>query len=101
MQEIPSYVVSDFDDDTLSLMRELDALGGDAKIFNAEAHAIVAGSDDDNNNVDSTNQTLWINNNRVGYRNTSISKTEPSGKRTLAFSIKSLASAILPRLRYA
>ena len=35
--EIPSYVVSGFDDETLRLAQELDGLGGgDAKIFNAE-----------------------------------------------------------------
>ena len=35
--EIPSYVVSGFDEETLNLAKDLDALGGgDAKIFNAE-----------------------------------------------------------------
>ena len=92
MQEIPSYVVSGFDDDTLSLMRELDALGGgDAKIFNAEAHAVVVGSDDDDIDINnSTNQTIWINNNRVGFRNTSLSKTEPIANSIKYFTFSSV-----------
>jgi hypothetical protein len=68
--------VSAFDEETLNLSKELEALGGgDAKIFNAEAHTIVVGPDDDDDGHDITNQTLWVKDNRIGFRNTSLSKT--------------------------
>jgi len=89
---VPSYVVSSFDEETLNLSRELEALGGgDAKIFNAEAHTIVVGPDDDDDGHDSTNQTLWVKDNRIGFRNTSLSKTEPIAKSVKYFTFDSVS----------
>ena len=89
---VPSYVVSAFDEETLILSKELEALGGgDAKIFNAEAHTIVVGPDDDDDGHDSTNQTLWVKDNRIGFRNTSLSKTEPIAKSVKYFTFDSVS----------
>ena len=90
---VPSYVVSAFDEETLNLSKELEALGGgDAKIFNAEAHTVVVGPDDDDDGHDITNQTLWVKDNRIGFRNTSLSKTEPLAKSVKYFTFDSVST---------